>query len=341
MLAVGGVGGRHLVAHKAGIIGLGVVGRRTAANMAAHPDFEIVAAWDLSPEACEAARSDIPGIVIAADAGAVIESAADFVYVATPPLAHHDYVIAVIEAGKAIFCEKPLGIDVAQSRTLTERVEASGVASAVNFVFGGAPGAVALVGKAKSGALGAIKGIDIRLHFATWPRGWQEAAQWLTRRDQGGFSREVLSHFIFLVERILGPAEIAGASVHYPGDGPGNKDAETAIVARLEATGVQITVAGGVGGAGPDRVECTVWGEEASCRLTDWYLLSQSDGDGGGWVDQLADIADHRAAAYRGQLDNLAAMLDGRAHTMPSFREALRVQETIEALLDHGDRGDG
>lgn len=323
------------MAHKAGIIGLGVVGRRTAANLAAHPDFEIAAAWDLSPEACEAARSDIPGIVIAADAGAVIESAADFIYVATPPLTHHDYVIATIEAGKAIFCEKPLGIDVAQSRALTDRVEASGLASAVNFVFGGAPGAVALVEKAKSGALGAIRGIDISLHFATWPRGWQEAAQWLTRRDQGGFSREVLSHFIFLVERILGPAEIAGASVHYPGDGA----AEAAIVARLQAGGVQITVAGSVGGAGPDRVECTVWGEAASCRLGDWYLLSQSDG--GEWVGQLTDIADPRAAAYRGQLDNLAAMLNGRAHTMPSFGEALRVQETIEALLDHGDRDDG
>lgn len=326
------------MAHKAGIIGLGVVGRRTAAHMAAHAGFEITAAWDLSPEACEAARSDIPGIAIAADARAVIESEADFVYVATPPLAHHDYVIDVIEAGKAIFCEKPLGIDIEQSRTLTDQVEASGCASAVNFVFGGAPGAVALVEKAKSGALGAIAGIDIRLHFATWPRGWQDAAQWLTRRDQGGFTREVLSHFIFLVERILGPAEIAGASVYYPG-GPGNKDAETAIVARLEAEGAQITVAGSVGGKGPDRVECTAWGEAASCRLGDWYVLSQSDG--GGWQDQLADIADHRAAAYMGQLDNLAAMLDGRAHTMPSFGEALRVQETIEALLQHGDRGDG
>ncbi len=276
--------------HKAGIIGLGAVGRRGLANMTAHADFEVVAAWDPSAEASAAAVADVPGLVLAADAQAVIDGGAEFVYIATPPLFHHDYVVATLEAGKAIFCEKPLGIDVAESRALTERVEASGLKSAINFVFGSAPGAVELAGK-----LGA-----------------------------GGFVREVLSHFIFLVERLLGPARIAGASVRYPG----GEAAETAITARLDCGGTQVTVAGSVGGRGPDRVEFTIWGERRSYRMSDWYWLAVSDG--GDWIDQLADIADPRAAAYMGQLDNLAAMLDGGAHTMPSFREALRVQELIE-----------
>jgi hypothetical protein len=86
---------------------------------------------------------------------------------------------------------------------------------------------------------------------------------------------------------------------------------------------------------GPDQVECTVWGEGASWRLSDWYWLGLSSG--GDWTDEPGDIADPRAAAYMGQLDNLAAMLDGRPHTMPSFREALRVQELIEALLNPED----
>lgn len=317
--------------HKAGIIGLGAVGRRSLANMTAHADFEVVAAWDPSAEASAAAVADVPGLVLAADAQAVIDGGAEFVYIATPPLFHHDYVVATLEAGKAIFCEKPLGIDVAESRALTERVEASGLKSAINFVFGSAPGAVELAGKLGAGEIGAVAGVDIRLHFATWPRGWQEAATWLGKRDQGGFVREVLSHFIFLVERLLGPARIAGASVRYPG----GEAAETAITARLDCGGTQVTVAGSVGGRGPDRVEFTIWGERRSYRMSDWYWLAVSDG--GDWIDQLADIADPRAAAYMGQLDNLAAMLDGGAHTMPSFREALRVQELIEALLRQGE----
>ena len=315
------------MAHKVGIIGLGVVGRRTLVNMTAHTNLEVVAAWDSSPEACVAAVKDVPGLAVASDAGAVIDSAAEAVYIATPPLFHHEYVISVLAAGKAIFCEKPLGIDVAESRAITDRVEASGLKSAINFVFGSAPAAVELVRKVRAGELGAIAGTDIRLHFAAWPRGWQEAASWLKKRDQGGFVREVVSHFIYLVERMFGPASIAGANIHYPG---GNM-AETVMTARLDCDGTQVTIAGSVGGLGPDQVECTVWGQRVSYRLSDWYWLSMSSGSQ--WTAALGDSGDPRAAAYMAQLDNLAAMLDGRPHTMPSFREALRVQEIVEALL--------
>lgn len=317
--------------HKAGIIGLGVVGRRTLVNLTAHPGFEVVTAWDPSAEASAAALAEVPSLAIAADAQGVIDSGAELVYVATPPLFHHDYVVATLEAGKAIFCEKPLGIDVAESRALTGRVEASGLKSAVNFVFGSAPAAVELAERLRAGDIGGVAGVDIRLHFATWPRDWQATATWLEKRDQGGFVREVLSHFVFLVERLLGPARLAGASVRYPG----GEAAETAITARLDCAGTPVTIAGSVGGRGPDQVECTLWGDGASYRLSDWYRLSKSEG--GDWIDQLTGISDPRAAAYLGQLDNLAAMLDGGAHTMPSFREALRVQELIEALLRQED----
>jgi len=319
------------MAHKVGIIGLGVVGRRTLANMTAHDGFEVVAAWDPSAEACALAAEDVRGLAVAEDAGGVFASAAELVYIATPPLHHEEYVIATVEAGKAIFCEKPLGIDVARSRALAERVEASGLPNAVNFVFASAPAAVVLGERVRAGELGAIAGLDIRLHFAVWPREWQAAADWLRFRDQGGFVREVLSHFVFLAGRLTGgPLVIAGCSVAYPG----GEAAETAIAARLEGGGAQVTVAGSTGGTGPDQVELTVWGERASCRLTDWYRLWRSDG--GDWEELLTEFAAPRIEAYMAQLDNLAALLDRRPHTLPDFREALGVQELIEALLGEG-----
>lgn len=317
--------------HKVGIIGLGIVGRRTLANMTAHDGFEVVAAWDLSPEACALAAKEVKGLAVAEDAGGVLASEAELVYIATPPLHHDDYVLAAVEAGKAIFCEKPLGIDVERSRRLCARVEASGLANAVNFVFASAPGAVVLGERLRAGELGAVAGADIRLHFAVWPREWQAAAEWLKFRDQGGFVREVLSHFVFLVARLTGgPLAIAGSSVAYPGGGA----AETAIAARLERDGTQVTIAGSTGGVGPDRVELTVWGARASYRLTDWYRLWRSEG--GDWEEQLTELAAPRIEAYMAQLDDLAALLDGRPHSLPDFREALAVQELIEALLKEG-----
>jgi hypothetical protein len=36
---------------------------------------------------------------------------------------------------------------------------------------------------------------------------------------------------------------------------------------------------------------------------------------------------------YLLQLDQLAAFIEGKAHTLPGFQEALAVQETIEGML--------
>ncbi|MCH8809412.1 MAG: Gfo/Idh/MocA family oxidoreductase, partial [Proteobacteria bacterium] len=60
-------------------------------------------------------------------------SAHEVVYIACPPAAHKEYALAAIEAGKTVFCEKPLGVDVAESRALVARVEESGTPNAVNF----------------------------------------------------------------------------------------------------------------------------------------------------------------------------------------------------------------
>lgn len=317
--------------YKIGIIGLGVVGQRTLANLSTHPGFAVTRAWDPDPARREEVAADHGEVAIGAGPDQVIAARdVDAVYIASPPAHHRDHVLAAIEAGKHIFCEKPLGIDVAQSRDLVERVEGSGLRAAVNFVYGAAPGGAALQERLRAGAPGEVLGVDVRLHFALWPRPWQARATWLEKRAQGGFVREVLSHFVFLVQRLFGNATIAGTSVAYP-DGPGGVLAESAIAARLDCGGVPVTVAGSVGGQGPDQIECTIWGAAASYRITDWYRLWRSRG--GDWVEQLTDVADARSAAYSAQTDALCALLDGRPQTMPTFREALAVQETIEALL--------
>ena len=319
--------------HKVAIIGLGVIGQRMLANMPNQERLEIAGGWDLSPEACADAKGKFPWLTIADSAAALIESAdTDVVYIGVPPMAHREYALAAIDAGKAVFCEKPLGIDIAESRDLTERMEASGLRQAVNFVFGAARGAAALKAALQAGEAGEVAGVDIRLHFAKWPRGWQENAAWLGRRQQGGFVREVLSHYVFLTEKLFGASELVSSSLAYPASP--EDAAETHVLALFDCNGIPATFAGTVGGAGPDLVEYTVWGSKTSYRLADWYRLTTSQG--GGWTDAIAGIDNLPLDSYMLQLDNLAAMLDGEPHTLPDFRAALSVQERIEELLSDG-----
>jgi len=52
----------------------------------------------------------------------------------------------------------------------------------------------------------------------------------------------------------------------------------------------------------------------------------------GDWVT-VGTPQSNRQTGQSAQLDQLLAMIEGRAHTLPGFAEALAVQETIEAIL--------
>lgn len=315
----------------AAIIGLGVIGRRMLTNMPRQGRLEVRGGFDLDAEAARGAQAEFPWLKLAETAESLIASPdVDLVYIGTPPKAHAAYARLAAESGKAVFCEKPLGVDVAESRALTAEIGASrsGVAPAVNLSLAGAAGVAVMREALATGALGRLAGADIRLHFAKWPRGWQENAAWLAQREQGGFTREVATHFIFLAERLLGPAALLERSARYPDDGAG---AETHALARLDCGGTPVTLAGSVGGAGPDLVEFTLWGENRSYRLTDFYRFWESQREAWSPVEPAAE--NPALEAYMRQLDELVKRMDGEPDILPGFAEALRAQEIVEAIL--------
>lgn len=316
--------------HTVTVIGLGVMGQRMLGSMARNERFRVTRAWDPDAAACRLTREQYPHIQIAESAEAAIGSPdTNVVYIACPPAFHRLHAIAAMQAGKAVYCEKPLGVDVAESRDLVARAEAAGIVNIVNFSLASAAASTELQKRLEANALGDLAGIDVRLHFSQWPREWQmDAADWLTFREQGGFTREVLSHWVYLTERLFGRAVLRSASARYPDDG---RLAETHLVAELSAGGLPVSIAGSVGGVGPDWVEYTVWGSRQSCRIFDWNRLFSSDG--GEWQAQLTHIDDPRQLGYQLQLENAAAAIDGARHSMPDFADALSVQVLIEDML--------
>jgi predicted dehydrogenase len=318
------------MAHRIGILGLGVMGERMLRNMRKHPAFAVVAAWDPAAAALDKLSRIEPGARAAADAAALVaDPAVDCVYIAAPPSLHLDHAHLAFDHGKAVFCEKPLATDLAAARAAVERVERERRLSAINFPYASAPAVRAIASGLKSGELSRIERVEIEVAFARWPRAWQESAAWLALRRDGGFVREVLSHFVFLTERLLGPVRLREARIDFPRDG---RSAETAIAARLEAGTVPVTISGRVGGDAADRNRCILTGRNGAFELHDWYSLRRRVN--GGWLDiDFGEGATDRERAYRAQLDALDAMLAGRPHALPSFREGLMVQELIEAML--------
>jgi predicted dehydrogenase len=315
------------------VIGLGVVGRRMIEQAARHGGFRVVAALDASPAARAAVAADFPDVPICGTTAEALERLdVDVVYVAVPPLAHAQYVRAAVAAGKAVFCEKPLGIDVAESAALLDEVSAGGTRHAVNFVFASSAAVDALRETVRSKRFD-LRAVEIQVRFHQWPRAWQATAAWLKRSDQGGFTREVLSHYVYLLHRLFDRVELRGgiASAASP------TAAEHASAAVFDCGGVPVAMSGSVGGQAPDVVEARFVGAQRELRLVDWFsLLQTGPGQALGPVPGLP--ADPRAAVFRSQLDQLHAMLSGRPHSLPDFGTALAVQRTIESILEGARR---
>jgi len=205
--------------YRVAVLGLGVMGQRMLGHLALHEQFEILGGWDASAEARAHAKTLHPTVDFDTPADALIRSEnTDLVYIGVPPMAHAGYALAAVDAKKAVLCEKPLGVDVADSRSLTERMEASGLPQAVNFAYGSSRAGDVIRDAYTSGEFGTLVGVDIRQHFAVWPRPWQAQAKWLALKEEGGFVREVLSHFLYLCDRVLGPATLDSFDVRHPAD---------------------------------------------------------------------------------------------------------------------------
>ncbi len=316
------------MATTAAIIGLGIMGRRMLENMEVHPDFQSVALWDPDPQACESASALAPDARITASAEEAID-AADLVYLACPPEPRKAYALTAAAAGKAVFLEKPLGVDVAESEALVAALTESGVPAAVNFTQAAGAAMTGVAEAARSGAMGDLIGADIVVTYPEWPRAWQKAADWLRFRAEGGMTREVLSHFLFFSERILGPLSVVWARPSYPAD---PALCETHLLARLEtAEGRAVSILASVGGAQPDRQELTIKGTATSRRVTEFYIDAASTG--GAFEEVAPRPADPRRASLQAQLDDLSLCVQGKPHRLATPEEAFRVQKLVETML--------
>jgi predicted dehydrogenase len=234
-----------------GIIGLGVMGQRMLDRLDGHERLRATQVWDADPQAVARTLAAHPQLTAAVSAQALIASAGlAALYIATPPGPHMALANLAFDAGLAVFCEKPLTVDFAAARATIARIAREDRRAAVNFSLASSPGLAAIqaaLREGPSGLLGELREVRIELAFAAWPRPWQAGAgAWLSERAEGGFSREVLSHFIFVLQRVLGPATVRASRPVYPGDG---RSAERELSARLEAGGVPVVIEAHIGGA--------------------------------------------------------------------------------------------
>jgi myo-inositol 2-dehydrogenase/D-chiro-inositol 1-dehydrogenase len=190
------------------LLGAGRIGKVHAKAVAGNRDARLVAVAD----AVVAAASDL-----AKNYGAevrtieAIESAGDIdaVIICTPTDTHADLIERFARAGKAVFCEKPIHLDISRVRACLAVVEETGATLMVGFNRRFDPHFMAVREAIDAGRIGAVEMVQIVSRDPGAP-----PAEYITR--SGGIFRDMTIHDFDMARFLLGeePASItAQASV--------------------------------------------------------------------------------------------------------------------------------
>lgn len=101
-------------------LGVGWIGRNRMEGLAKSRHVEVCGIADASSENLSAAMSAAPGATPYASFEELLESDADGIVIATPSALHAQQSIQALKKGKAVFCQKPLARDTAETRAVIE-----------------------------------------------------------------------------------------------------------------------------------------------------------------------------------------------------------------------------
>ena len=317
---------------KLGFIGFGIMGERLARAALNHDPATLVVGGVFDPNPATADKlKDIDPSVAVFDSAETVIAQSDCLHIASPPASHLHYLQQCAVAGKAALCEKPLSTDGNAAAEVVADMAQRGMRAGVNFPFASSFAVDHIQRWMADGDVGTPQAVDIELGFAAWPRTWQmDAISWLDGRDEGGFTREVGSHFLFLSRRIFGALKLHAATCNYPD----NVRSEHAITAELHAGEMPVQMTGGVGTTEKDDHNTwTLTGSNGRVRLRDWsYAEREIDGVWQAPADALPN-EQARPLILKRQLDKVAAMTRGEITNLASLKEALEVQLVVEQIL--------
>lgn len=315
---------------KLGFIGFGIMGERLLRAGLEHKSIAISGIFDPAPSAAERLKAIDPKLKAFGSAADVI-AASDVLHIASPPSSHLAYLVQCAAAGRAALCEKPLATDVDAAANAVADLKAKGMRAAVNFPFASSLAVDVLKSWIAEGVVGTPERVDIVMAFKTWPRPWQmDAVRWLDATAEGGFLREVGSHFLFLSRRLIGPLQLESGASSYPKAGK----SERRVSAKLTAVGLPVSVEGGVGTTGlDDHNTWTLTGSKGRIRLRDWSIAEREID--GRWQPPQDAMPNEKARplVLSRQLDKVIEMTAGRQTALASLKEALDVQRVVETIL--------
>jgi myo-inositol 2-dehydrogenase / D-chiro-inositol 1-dehydrogenase len=193
---------------RVGLLGAGRIGKVHAAAIGSTPGASLVAVADALPAAAEAVAG--PAGAAVRTIGEIMSSSdIDAVLITTPTDMHADLIEKAAHAGKAIFCEKPVDLDVARVRACLTVVEKTKALLMVGFNRRFDPNFMEVQRRIANGEIGEVEMVTITSRDPAPP-----PVDYLAR--SGGLFRDMTIHDFDMARFLLGEEPVsvtASASV--------------------------------------------------------------------------------------------------------------------------------
>lgn len=200
-----------------GLVGAGFMGRCHANafrsvgglfDLPVTPVLEILA--DVTDTVAEASAAALGFARSTGDWEALVQDPkVDIVAMTAPNALHEPVVLAALENGKTVYCEKPLSITAASALRMTEAAEAAGTLTVVGFNFLRNPMIRLARDIIAGGEIGDPVGFRGR-HAENYMASSDVAHSFRTDPQGGGALADIGSHIISLARHLIGP--ITGVS---------------------------------------------------------------------------------------------------------------------------------
>ncbi len=319
-----------------GLLGAGRIAKVHAMAIAATSDATLVAVADVVPEAAIALAEQhamsvrsIEEILAAPDI--------DAVFIATPTDLHAELIIASANAGKAIFCEKPIDLSADRTRACLAVVAARNVPLMVGFNRRFDPNFKGVRARIDAGAIG-----DVEMVMITSRDPGPPPLSYMAR--SGGLFRDMTIHDFDMARFLLGEEPVSVFAV-----GSVLVDPQIASVSYLDSAAVTLVTSSGKiaqisnsrrATYGYDqRIE--VLGSLGMVKAANLHAdsVEVADASGFGRSPLMTFFVDRYMDAYRAEVAAFVdAVVTGRAPS-PSGDDGLRALLLADAATQSAQEG--
>lgn len=221
---------------RVGIIGLGTIGKTHIKTWKAN-GITPVAFADAIPAALDATVAEHGGEAFADGLDLIHNGQVDIVSVCTPPAFHRDLVIAALEAGVAVLCEKPMARTLEDAQAMYDVAQRTGTLFSVGFCHRFQPHIEKLKELIDTGELGTV--MSMRNRFAGHKKDAEKTWFANPRIAGGGVLADTSVHSIDTFRYLIGePVGVhAFVSTRQTDLGPALEVDDTAVLTLQTADG--------------------------------------------------------------------------------------------------------